>query len=136
VKIKTEFTANKLTIFGGYFNIFNFFVKENIFKKLDTFIVVKKRKRIYEKLDYIKILMTMLIFGFKNINQISFLNNDKFILKLFNLKGLPHETNISRFIKKFRYKHCQQIIDVKRELFKKFHHKSCRLYSNLITHFS
>jgi len=33
VKIKTEFTNNNLTIFGGYFNIFNFFVKSNIFKK-------------------------------------------------------------------------------------------------------
>ncbi len=33
VKIKTEFTANNLTIFGGYFNIFNLFVKSNVFKK-------------------------------------------------------------------------------------------------------
>ena len=53
MKIKTEFTADNLTIFGGYFNIFNFFVKSNIFKKLDKFISVKKKKKIYEKLDYI-----------------------------------------------------------------------------------
>jgi len=33
VNIKTEFMANNLTIFGGYFNIFDFFVKSNIFKK-------------------------------------------------------------------------------------------------------
>ena len=45
MKIKTEFTADNLTIFGGYFNIFNFFVKSNIFKKLDKFISVKKRKK-------------------------------------------------------------------------------------------
>ena len=50
MKIKTEFTADNLTIFGGYFNIFNFFVKSNIFKKLDKFISVKKKKKIYEKL--------------------------------------------------------------------------------------
>jgi len=33
VKINTEFTTNNLTIFRGYFNIFNLFVKSNIFKK-------------------------------------------------------------------------------------------------------
>jgi hypothetical protein len=127
VKIKTEFTADNLTIFGGYFNIFNFFVKEDIFKKLDKFISVKKRKKIYEKLDYIKILITMLIFGFKNMNQISFLDNDKFILNLLGLKRFPHASNISKFLKRFRYKHCQQIIDVKRELLKKFHKKAFNL---------
>jgi len=119
VKIKTEFTADNLTIFGGYFNIFNFFVKSNIFKKLDKFISVNKRKKIYEKLDYIKTLITMLIFGFKNMNQVSFLNNDKFVLKLLDLKKFPHASNIAKFLKRFRYKHCQQIIDVKKELFKK-----------------
>lgn len=127
MKIKTEFTCNNLTIFGGYFNIFNFFVKENIFKKLDKFISVKKRKKIYEKLDYIKILITMLIFGFKNMNQVSFLDNDKFILNLLKLKRFPHASNISKFLKRFRYKHCQQIIEVKRELFKKFHKKAFNL---------
>jgi len=127
VKIKTEFTANNLTIFGGYFNIFNFFVKENIFKKLDKFISVKKRKKIYEKLDYIKILITMLIFGFKNMNQVSFLDNDKFILNLLDLKRFPHASNISKFLKRFRYKHTQQIIDAKRELLKKFHKKAFNL---------
>jgi len=124
VKIKTEFTADNLTIFGGYFNIFNSFVKSNIFKKLDKFISVKKRKKIYEKLNYIKIFITMLIFGFKNMNQISLLYNDKFVLGLLNLKEFPYASNISRLLKKFSYKHWQQIIDVKRELFKKFH-KRC-----------
>ena len=127
VKIRTEFTADNLTIFGGYFNIFNFFVKSNIFKKFDRFISVKKRKKIYEKLDYIKILITMLIFGFKNMNQVSFLNNDKFVLKLLDLKKFPHASNIAKFLKRFRYKHCQQIIDVKKELFKKFHKKAFNL---------
>ena len=75
MKIKTEFTADNLTIFGGYSNIFSFLVKSNIFKKLDKFISVKKKKKIYEKLDYIKIFMTMLIFGFKNMNQICLLNS-------------------------------------------------------------
>jgi len=127
VKIKTEFTADNLTIFGGYFNIFNFFVKSNIFKRLDQFISVKKRKKIYKKLDYIKIFMTMLIFGFKNMNQVSFLNRDKFILNLLGLEKFPHASNISKFLKKFSYKHCQQIVDVKRELFKKFHKKAFNL---------
>jgi len=127
VKIKTEFTADNLTIFGGYFNIFNFFVKENIFKKFDRFISVNKRKKIYEKLDYIKILITMLIFGFKNMNQVSFLNNDKFVLNLLNLRRFPHASNIAKFLKRFRYKHCQQIVDLKRELFKKFHKKAFNL---------
>lgn len=127
MKIKTEFTADNLTIFGGYFNIFNFFIKSNIFKKLDKFISVKKRKKIYEKLDYIKILITMLIFGFKNMNQISLLNNDKFVLNLLDLKGFPHASNIAKFLKRFTYKHCQQIVDVKRELFKKFHKKAFNL---------
>jgi len=127
VKIKTEFTTDNLTIFGGYFNIFNFFVKSNIFKKLDKFISVKKRKKIYGKLDYIKILITMMIFGFKNMNQVSLLNNDKFILNLLSLKKFPHASNIAKFLKRFGYKHCQQIIDVKRELFKKFHKKAFNL---------
>ena len=70
VKIKTEFTTNNITIFCGYFNIFNLFIKSNIFKKL----------------DYIKILINMLIFGFKNMNQISLLNNDKFVLRLLDLR--------------------------------------------------
>ena len=93
MKIKTEFTADNLTIFGGYFNIFNFFIKSNVFKKLDKFISFKKRKKIYEKLDYIKIFMTMLIFGFKNMNQVSFLNKDKFVLNLLNLKKF-HSFNL------------------------------------------
>ena len=127
VKIKTEFTADNLTIFGGYFNIFNFFNKSNIFKKLDKYISVKKRKKIYEKIDYIKIFITMMIFGFKNMNQISFLNNDKFVLNLLGLEKFPHASNIAKFLKKFRHKHCQQIVDVKRVLFKKFHKKAFNL---------
>jgi len=121
VKIKTEFTADNLTIFGGYFNIFNFFVKSKVFKKLNKFISINKRKKIYEKLDYIKIFMTMLIFGFKNMNQVFLLNRDKFVLNLLGLKKFPHASNVAKFLKRFRYKHCQQIVDVKRELFKKFH---------------
>ncbi|MFC1562556.1 IS1380 family transposase [candidate division KSB1 bacterium] len=121
MKIKTEFTADNLTIFGGYFNIFNFFVKSKVFNKLDKFISVKRRKKIYKKLDYIKIFMTMLIFGFKNMNQVSLLNRDKFVLNLLGLEKFPHASNIEKFLKKFRYKHCQQIVDVKIELFKKFH---------------
>ena len=127
MKLKTEFTGDNLTIFGGYFNIFNFFIKSNVFKKLDKFISVKKRKKVYEKLDYIKIFMTMLIFGFKNMNQVFFLNKDKFVLNLLNLKEFPHASNIAKFLKRFGYKHCQQIVDVKRELFKKFHKKAFNL---------
>ena len=54
MKIKTEFTADNLTIFGGYFNIFNFFVKSNIFKKLDKFISVKNYPTILNKVISIK----------------------------------------------------------------------------------
>jgi len=127
VKIKTEFTADNLTIFGGYSNIFNFFVKSNVLRKLNKFISINKRKKIYEKLDYIKTLITMLVFGFKNMNQVSLLNNDKFVLNLLGLKKFPHASNVAKFLKRFRYKHCQQIIDVKRELFKKFHKKAFNL---------
>ena len=127
VKIKTEFTAKNLTIFGGYSNIFSFFVKSNIFEKLDRCISINKRKRIYEKLDYIKILLTMLTCGFTNMSQLSLFNGDSFMLKLLGLSKMPHASNLARFLKKFTFKHTQQIIDVKRELFKKFHPRAFSL---------
>ena len=79
MKIKTEFTAKNLTNFGGYSNIFSFFVKSKVFEKLDKFISVQKIKKIYEKLDYIKILLTMLTFGFKYMSQVSLFSKDSFI---------------------------------------------------------
>jgi len=121
VKIKTEFSAFNLTIFGGYSNIFSFFTKSKVFEKLNRFIGVRKRKKIYDKLDYIKLLLTMLICGFKNMNQVSLFNSDTYILKILDLQKIPHVSNIARFLKRFTFKHCQQIVDVKRELFKKFH---------------
>ena len=127
VNIYTEFTANNLTIFGGYSNIFNFFVKSKVFEKLDKFISVRKRKKIYDKLDYIKILITMLTCGFTNMNQVSLFSKDTFILKLLDLEKIPHASNVSRFIKSFTFKHCQQIVELKRELFKKFHKKAFHL---------
>lgn len=127
VKIKTEFSADNLTIFGGYSNIFSFFEKTKVFEKLDKLISVRKRKKIYEKLDYIKLLLTMLVCGFKNMNQVSLFNTDIYIQKILDLHKIPHVSNISRFLKRFNFKHCQQVIEVKRELFKKFHKKAFNL---------
>jgi len=127
VKIKTEFTADNLTIFGGYSNIFSFFVKSNIFEKLDKFISVQKVKKIYEKLDYIKILLTMLTFGFKNMNQISLLSKDSYIHKLLDVERIPHASTLARFIKSFKFSHCQEIVELKRELFRKYHKKAFSL---------
>ena len=70
VKIKTEFISNNLIIFSRYFNIFSFFNKSNVFEKSNKFIGIEKNK-IYNELDYIKILITILIFGFINMNHIS-----------------------------------------------------------------
>ena len=50
---------------------FNFFIKSNVFEKLNKFIGIEKNK-IYNELDYIKILITILIFGFINMNHISY----------------------------------------------------------------
>lgn len=121
MKIKTEFTANNLTIFGGYSNIFSFFIKSNVFEKLDKFISVQRVKKIYEKLDYIKILLTMLTFGFKNMNQVSLLRKDSYILKLLDLKNIPHASTVARFLKSFTFSHCQELVELKRELFQKYH---------------
>lgn len=63
----------------------------------------------------------MLTCGFKNMNQSSLFDHDTFILKLLDLPKIPHTSNLSRFIKSFTFKHCQEIIEVKRELTKKFH---------------
>lgn len=121
VKIKTEFSADNLTLFGGYSNIFSFFEKTKVFKKLDKSITIQKRKKIYEKLDYIRILLTMLTFGFTNMNQLSLFKRDAFLLKLLSLQSIPHASNMARFLKRFTFKQTQQVIEVRRELFKKFH---------------
>ncbi len=127
VKIKTEFSAKNLTIFGGYSNIFSFFEKSNVFEKLDRFVSVRKRTKIYKKLDYFKILLSMLTCGFTNMSQLSLFNSDFFILRILDLPRMPHAGNLARFLKKFTFKHTQQIIDVKRELFKKFHPRAFTL---------
>ena len=121
MNITTEFTADNLTIFGGYSNIFSFFKKAKVLEKLDRFISIKKRKRLYEKLDYIKLLLTMITCGFKNMNQCCLFDHDTFIMKLLGIPSIPHASNLSRFIKSFTFKHCQQIIEVKRALMKRFH---------------
>ena len=121
MKIKSEFTADNLTIFGGFSNIFKFFTKSKAIDKLDRYISIKKIKKIYVSLDYVKILLTMLTFGFKNMNQISFLESDRYILKLLDLERFPHVSTLGRFLKRFTFKHCQEIVDSRRDLFKRFH---------------
>ena len=121
MKVKSEFTADNLTIFGGFANVFKFFTKSEVIKKLDKYISIKKRQKIYGSLDYVKILLAMLTFGFKNMNQISFLDSDRYVLKLLNLERFPHASTLGRFLKRFTYRHCQEIVDSRRDLFKRCH---------------
>jgi hypothetical protein len=55
------------------------------------------------------------------MNQCCLFDHDTFIMKLLGIPSIPHASNLSRFIKSFTFKHCQQIIEVKRALMKRFH---------------
>jgi len=128
--IHPQFKEKNLTAFAGLNPLFQYLVyRLKIFKLLDRQVTFEKKKKLYNKRDYFKIMFVFFLIGFERLNHILLLSQDAFVLKLLRLPRIVKPENIGRcFLKKFNFKHTYQLSQVNANLLKKQHQQ---LFSGL-----
>ncbi|MDT3738035.1 MAG: IS1380 family transposase [Candidatus Kapabacteria bacterium] len=111
VKIKTSFTAQRLTNYSGLLPVFKFMHKLGFFDKLGAVNLPLGRNIKYSTQSIYGIIVLGLIAGMNRISKMESFSRDALIQELFGLSGHIDEDTIANRIKRFSFHHTNNLIE-------------------------
>lgn len=123
-KIKVTFKGGRLTNFGGILSIHNFMIKLKIGRIFEEMITIFEHHNTQFSLKQILTSIILgLVSGQNRIIKIESFTHDPLVQKLLHLKKHLDKDTIIGKIKKFKFQHTNQLMEINGRLSRKIHKK-------------
>ena len=119
-RFHTQFTEKNLTGNAGVTLVGRFAEKLNLSKILDKHISIERAESAeYQPTEVIMMLTIAVLAGAKHISHLAIIRTDEVVRSLFRWVKFPDDTTVSRIMKLFTHKHCQELTEAETEIRKK-----------------
>jgi hypothetical protein len=119
-RFHTQFTEKNLTGNAGVTLVGRFAEKLNLPKNLDENIsIVRGESAEYQPAEVIMMLAIAVLAGAKHISHLAIIRTDEAVRSVFRWVKFPDDTTVSRIMKLFTHRHCQELSEVETEARKK-----------------
>ena len=117
---RIEFTEKKITGHAGLVHFGRFIEKSGLKATLEKHLDVKRGPNAnYSMADAVIMLALGAIAGVKHISQLAILRTDRVLRKLFEWEQFPASSTFGRIFRRFKPRHCQELVEVEDTLRRK-----------------